>query len=199
MSRAWSTPSGRESWSTTGIFFKPRSFIRVQTSCSKSPGRQNTTSRVIANEAAVMQPAPWHWLIWLTMSVLVMTPAKRPAEPHTTTRPVPVRRSFAASTSGASSAIVTSFSRAVGNNLSTNVALSPGSLHHPTGCPRSRFRPPRPHRRRALALLHASVRVDPPSQPLKAMRKVATIPADASAKQPRRTAITTANLASEWT
>ena len=34
---------------------------------------------------------------------------------------------------------------------------------------------------------------------LKAMCKVATTPADASEKQPRRTAITAANFASEWT
>jgi hypothetical protein len=32
--------------------------MRIQTSCSKSFGWQKTTSRVIANEAAVMQPAP---------------------------------------------------------------------------------------------------------------------------------------------
>ena len=32
------------------------------------------------------------------------------------------------------------------------------------------------------------------SQPLKAMRRVATVPADVNAKQPRRTAITAANL-----
>jgi hypothetical protein len=43
---------------------------------------------------------------------------------------------------------------------------------------------------RACALL-------PRSQPLNAMRKVATIPADANAKQPRRIAIKTANLAPE--
>ena len=36
-------------------------------------------------------------------------------------------------------------------------------------------------------------------QPLKAMRRVATTPAVASAQQPRRTAITAANLVPEWT
>jgi hypothetical protein len=35
-------------------------------------------------------------------------------------------------------------------------------------------------------------------EPLKAMRRVATIPADASAKQPRRTAITAKTLALVW-
>ena len=128
MSRAWSTPSGRKSRSTTGIFFKPRSFMRVQTSCSSSPGRQNTTSCVIANEAAVTQFAPSQQLIWLTTSVFVMTPAIRPVEPHTITRSVPVCRNFAASASGASSAIVTSFHAAAGNNLSTNIALSLSSF-----------------------------------------------------------------------
>ena len=38
-----------------------------------------------------------------------------------------------------------------------------------------------------------------PSQPLKAMRRVAKAPAIASAKQPRRIAITAANLAPECT
>src|SRR5680860_1847224 len=82
-----------------------------------------------------MQPAPRQRLIWLTVSVLVMTPARRPAEPHTTTRSVPVRRSIAAWISGASSAIVTSLSRAAGNNLSTNTLCllahlsSDGAIH----------------------------------------------------------------------
>jgi hypothetical protein len=40
------------------MFFNPRSFIVDQTSRSQSPGWQTTTSRVITNEAAVMQLAP---------------------------------------------------------------------------------------------------------------------------------------------
>src|SRR5579871_6237487 len=67
------------------------------------------------------------------MSAFVMTPATRPAESHTITRSVPLHRKFAASISGAPSAIVTSFSRTAGNNLSTYIALSPGSFHHPNG------------------------------------------------------------------
>jgi hypothetical protein len=53
-----SSPIGRVSSSVIGTFFNPRSFIFDQTSCSQSPGRQTTTSRVVTNEMAVMQLAP---------------------------------------------------------------------------------------------------------------------------------------------
>jgi hypothetical protein len=52
---------------------------------------------------------------------------------------------------------------------------------------------------RCAIFVDAFVRVQRPSQPPKAMRKAATIPAAVSAKQPRRTAISAANLAPEWT
>ena len=55
-------------------------------------------------------------LIW------VMTPRSMPAELHTTRMSVPDRRSRAASIKGASSAMVASRSRAIGNNLSANIA-----------------------------------------------------------------------------
>jgi hypothetical protein len=87
----------------------------------------------MTNDAAVVQLAPQQWLIWPTTSVFVMTPAKNPSEPHTTTRSVPARRSLAASINGASSAIVTSFERAAGINLSTSIALSLLTYFPPRG------------------------------------------------------------------
>jgi transposase len=57
--------------------------------------------------------------------------------------------------------------------------------------------PSRPHPLRELC--YTLWCVQRLSQPLKAMRRVAMVPADASAKQPRRTAITAANLAPECT
>src|SRR5579872_4603134 len=74
-----------------------------------------------------------------------MTPATRPAESHTITRSVPLCRKFAASVSGASSDIVTSFSRAAGNNLSTYIALSPSSFIIRMDNQSSRFDPSPPH------------------------------------------------------
>src|SRR5665213_2837710 len=74
-----------------------------------------------------------------------MTPATRPAEPHTITRSVPLCRKFAASVSGASSDIVTSSSRAAGSNLSTYIALSPSSFIIRMDSQSSRFDPSPPH------------------------------------------------------
>lgn len=75
----------------------------------------------------------------------------------------------------------------------TSINLSPGSFFIRWA---QSFQP------QSVALLCASLvarlRVQGPSQPPKAMRKVATIPAAARAKQPRRTAINAANLAPEW-
>jgi len=49
---------GRESWSTTGIFFNPRFFIVNQILCNRSLGWQRTTARVMTVDTAIAQLDP---------------------------------------------------------------------------------------------------------------------------------------------